>query len=132
MEFNHEAIREEKAIKIFVALFKGTYQKLAPTDVDYKVFDRDGNLLSYVEVTPRLKNISNSYPLVMNARAMQKLVDKRHNPYVVFACDDGIIYANAGDIFGEIRWAYPPQKEGGRDLIIYFEKQKGFKYVRYV
>jgi hypothetical protein len=130
MDFNHERIREEKAITIYSKISNGSFQKLGPTDIDYKVFDKDGRLMSYVEVVPRMKNISVAYPLSISARMLLKLVDKKHNPVVVWACDDGIIYGSVSVLVGEIRFSY--LQSGTYDLWVYYERQKGLKYIRYM
>ena len=40
--------RERKAIKVFVKLFGGSFEKLGEHDIDYKVFNNDGELKGYV------------------------------------------------------------------------------------
>jgi hypothetical protein len=64
-----------------------------------------------------------------------KLVDKRLNPVIIWACDDGIIYAQANQLVGEIKWGGRPPREGSyndAELMVYYDKQKCMKYVRYV
>jgi hypothetical protein len=125
--FNPDQIRKSKAIEKFVSIFKGTYEKLSPTDVDFKVFDKDGKLIAYIDVIPTLKNISRAYPLKISLEEMTKLFRKRLNPTIVWACDDGIVYGKLKDIVGEVRHVTVSD-----ELIVYFDKQKSFKYVRYV
>ena len=43
-ETEQDLIREKKAIETFVKIFGGSFKKLAPLDIDYKVFDKDGTL----------------------------------------------------------------------------------------
>lgn len=47
-ETEEDRIREKKAIERFVSIFDGKYQKLGDHDIDYKVFDSKGTLISYV------------------------------------------------------------------------------------
>lgn len=123
---DQDLIREKKAIDAFVSLFVGSYQKLDPNDIDYKVFDKNGELICYVEVVSRIRTIYNAYPLPVEARKLVKLVDKRLSPVVIWACEDGIIYGKANKLKGEIKWG-PLDSE----LIVYYDKQKELKYVRY-
>jgi hypothetical protein len=124
-ETEQDLIRERKAIEKFVSIFGGSFQKLAHGDIDYKVFDKDKKLIAYVEVKGRLRNIANAYPLSIECRKLVKLIDKRLNPVVIWACDDGIIYGQVKSIRGDISY-------NDAELMAYYEKQKAFKYVRYV
>ena len=134
-ETEEDRIREEKAINRFVSLFEGGYQKLGIHDIDYKIFDKNKKLIAYAEVKGTLKNISTAYPLPIAARKLVKLMDKRLNPLVIWACDDGIIYARLKDITGISKVGGRPRRENSvndEELMVYYDKQKGFKYVRYV
>jgi len=126
--------REKKAITLFVNTFGGSFQKLDPFDIDYKIFDREGKLIAYAEVKGRVRVIRDAYPLPIAARKLVKLADKRLNPVIIWACDDGIIYGKADRIVGEIMWGGRIPREGAvndSELMVYYEKQKEFKYVRY-
>lgn len=126
--------REKKAITLFVNTFGGSFQKLDPFDIDYKIFNKEGNLIAYAEVKGRIRVIRDAYPLPIAARKLVKLADKRLNPVIIWACDDGIIYGKADRIVGEIMWGGRSPREGSvndSELMVYYEKQKEFKYVRY-
>jgi len=134
-ETEEDLRREKKAIEIFVNIFGGSYQKLDPRDIDYKIFDKDKNLIAYAEVKGRIRTMSNSYPLPISARKVVKLTDKRLNPVVIWACEDGIIYGKVNNLKGEIKFGGRPTRENSFDdseLMIYYDKQKELKYVRYV
>jgi hypothetical protein len=134
-ETEEDRLREQKAIYRFVSLFEGNYEKLGPHDVDYKIFDKNKSLIAYAEVKGRLRNIANAYPLPIAARKLVKLMDKRLNPVVIWACDDGIIYGRLKDIIGTAKFGGRPKREGSsndEELMVYYDKQKAFKYVRYV
>lgn len=115
--------REKKAIELFVSMFNGSYQKLDPQDVDYKVFDKDNKLIAYAEIVSRARTMVNSYPLPVPAKKLVKLFDKRIPPIIIWSCDDGIIYAKANELRGEII--------SDSELIVYYKKHKEFKYVRF-
>lgn len=134
-ETEQDLIREKKAIQTFVNMFGGSFQKLDPHDIDYKVFDKNGKLIAYVEVKGRIRTIYNSYPLPVAARKLVKLTDKRLTPVVIWACEDGIIYGKVDKLKGDIRWGGRAPRDNSfndAELMVYYEKQKELKYVRYV
>lgn len=133
-ETEQDLIREKKAIELFVNTFGGSFKKLDPQDIDYKVFDKDKNLIAYAEVKGRIKTMRDAYPLPISARKLVKLMDKRLNPVIIWACEDGIIYVRPDKVRGEIKWGGRKPREHSYDdaeLMVYYEKQKGFKYVRF-
>lgn len=111
---------EAKAIETYVKLFDGSFTKLDPNDIDYKVYNRDGELISYVEVVNRYKILRLAYPLPILAKKMVKLVDKRLNPIILWSCEDGIMYTKATDVVGEIKWGGYTPIVTPKELIIYF------------
>lgn len=126
--------REKKAISLFVNTFGGSFKKLDPLDVDYKIFDKDGNLIAYAEVKGRIRTLRDAYPLPVAIRKLVKLNDKRITGVVIWACDDGIIYGRIDKIYGDIRWGGREPRPGSvndAELMAYYEKQKYLKYVRY-
>ena len=133
-ENKSDLTREKKAIEKFVGIFGGSYKKLGPNDIDYRVFDSSNNLIAYVEVKGRLRALKDAYPLPVAARKIVKLCDKRLNPVMIWACEDGIIYAKVSEIQGSVRWSGRKPRENSfndEELMIYYEQQKGFKYVRF-
>jgi hypothetical protein len=125
LESEEELRREKKAIELFVSMFSGSFQKLDPNDIDYKIFDKDKNLIAYAELRSRFKSIYDAYPLPISAKKMVKLMDKRLNPVVIWSCDDGIIYSKINHLTGTVQFE-------SDDFVMYFEKQKSMKYVRFV
>jgi len=126
--------RELKAITKFVERFSGSFKKLDPFDVDYRVYNDKGNLIAYVEVKGRLREMSDAYPLPISATKVTKLCAKRLNPVIIWACEDGIIYGKVNEIVGEARWGgRKPRKDSYSDeeLMLYYPKQKTFKYAKY-
>lgn len=133
-ETEEDLKREKKAISLFVSMFEGSFKKLDPMDVDYKVFDKEGNLIAYAEVKGRIRTIHNAYPLPISARKLVKLVDKRIAAVVIWSCEDGIIYGKADKIIGEIKWGGRKPREhsyNDEELMVYYGKQKELKYVRF-
>lgn len=126
--------REKKAISLFVNTFGGSFKKLDPLDVDYKVFDKDGNLIAYAEVKGRIRTLRDAYPLPIAIRKLVKLNDKRITGVVIWACDDGIIYGRIDKIYGDIRWGGREPRSGSvndAELMAYYDKQKYLRYIRY-
>ena len=133
-EVEEDLKREQVAIKKFVDIFGGSFQKLDQFDIDYKVFDKDKNLIAYAEVKGRIKTIANAYPLPIAVRKLIKLSDKRLNPVLIWACEDGIIYAKLNELVGQIKFSgRTPRAKSANDMEImaYYEKQKCLKYVRF-
>jgi hypothetical protein len=120
---------QKKAITLFVSMFDGTFQKLDPLDVDYKVFDSSGSLIAYAEIRVRVRTMTNAYPLPVSARKITKLMDKRISSVVIWACDDGIIYGKPNRLVGQVMWG--KKNSPDEELMIYYDKQKEFKYVRF-
>lgn len=134
-ETETDLIREKKAVELFVSIFGGSYKKLDPHDIDYKIFDKDKNLIAYAEVKGRIRTMKMAYPLPLSAKKLVKLIDKRLAPVLIWACDDGIIYGKANKLHGEIKWGGRPPRDGAvndNELMVYYDKQKELKYVRYV
>ena len=74
-ETDQDLIREKKAIEVFVKVFDGSFKKLDPFDVDYKVFDKDKNLIAYAEVKGRIRTMREAYPLPISVKKLIKLID---------------------------------------------------------
>lgn len=126
--------RERKAIETYVGVFGGSFQKLGPNDIDYKVFDAKGKLVAYAEIKGRKRYIRDAYPLPISLNKLSKLQMKILNPMCIWACDDGIIFGRPADLTGITKWGgRNPRDSADNDmeLMVYYEKQKGLKYVRY-
>ena len=133
-EVEEDLKKEKVAIKKFVSIFNGSYEKLGQFDIDYKIFNEAKELIAYAEVKGRVKTMINAYPLPISIKKLVKLSDKRLNPVVIWACEDGIIYGKVNELVGQIKF-------GGRttramsvndmELMAYYNKQKAFKYVRF-
>lgn len=133
-ETDEDLRREKKAIELFVSLFGGSYQKLDPFDIDFKIFDKDKKLIAYAEVKGRIRTMRDAYPLPIAAKKLVKLIDKRLSPVLIWSCEDGIIYGKANKLYGEIKWGgRPPRTDSFADneLMVYYEKQKELKYIRF-
>jgi hypothetical protein len=133
-ESEEDLRRERRAIELFVNTFGGSYKKLDPNDIDYKVFDKDNKLIAYVEVKGRIRTMREAYPLPISARKFIKLADKMLNPVIIWACEDGIIYVKANKLVGTVLWGGRASRANSYDdneFMLYFEKQKCMKYIRF-
>jgi hypothetical protein len=133
-ETDQDLKREQKAITLFVSTFGGSFKKLDPLDIDYKVFDKEGNLIAYAEVKGRIRTMRDAYPLPVAARKVVKLVDKRLIPVMIWSCEDGIIYGKVNKLNGEIKWGGRTPRENSFDdleLMVFYDKQKDLKYIRF-
>ena len=134
-ETEQDLAREKKDIELFVKIFDGSFKKLDPQDIDYKVFDKGGKLISYAEVKGRIRSLHDAYPLPISAKKLVKLVDKRITPVIIWACEDGIIYGKANELEGTLKWGGRTIRESttsDAELMVYYDKQKGLRYVRFV
>lgn len=130
-----ERLRKIKAITTFANVFGGSFQKLSDNDIDFKVFDKDNNLIAYAEVVTRLRSMRMAYPLPIEVRRLLKLTDKRFNPVIIWCCEDGIIYTKVEDgINGSLKFGgkKPLGLPSDDELTIYLDKNKTFKYVRFI
>ena len=115
---------KELAIIKFVERFKGSYKKIGPNDVDYRVFDSKNNLIAYAEVIVINKTINTAYPLEVKANNVVRVCNKRLNPVVIWSCADGLIYGKPNEIIGQVSWK-------DNELVLTYPKQKGLRYIKY-
>lgn len=133
-ETEEDLRREKKAIETFVRTFGGSFKKLDPLDIDYKIFNEENKLIAYAEVKGRVRTMREAYPLPVSLHKLSKLVDKRLNPVLIWACEDGIIYGKAKSLHGTIMWGGRKNRDGAvtdSELMVYYEKQKALKYIRF-
>lgn len=133
-ETDVDRAREERAIKVFCNTFGGSYEKLSELDIDFKIYDKDRTPIAYVEVKGRIRMMHDAYPLPISVKKLVKLMDKRLNPIVVWACEDGIIYGKVEKLVGDIKFGGRLAREGEHndtELMAYFGKQKNLRYVRF-
>lgn len=133
-ETEEDLLREQKAIRAFVSMFSGSYQKLSMEDVDFKVFDEQGKLIAYAEVKGRLRSMRDAYPLPLAIRKLMKLSDKRLNPVIIWCCDDGIIYGKVHNLTGQVKFGGRAPREGAHndgEMMVFYDKQKELKYMRF-
>ena len=133
-ESQEDLEREELAIKTFVSLFDGSYQKLRPTDIDFRVLDKNGKTIAYVEIKGRSILLDDNKPLCVSASKLVKLSAKRLNPIIIWACPDGIIYSKVTKLVGALRWGGREKRAGSyndEELMVYFSRRKNFKTIYY-
>lgn len=124
--------QKEKAMDTFVSVFGGTYTRLTTGNVDYKLFSKDNKLIAYINVVVLPRSIRMAYPLPITARDALSLGDKRLCPTIIWACEDGLIYGKSKHLIGQAQWGMAvtsnPQLQ---EIMIYYNKQKHLKYIRY-
>ena len=64
---------KKRVIDMFVSKFNGTYKRLSPKDADYRIYDKDGEIIAYAEIRIIDKPMSKAYPLPMSARKIVNL-----------------------------------------------------------
>lgn len=121
-EFDPDELRERKAIDKYCSVNKLRHTRMGHGM--YRIDNDDGTPVGYVLVEPKLRNMSYAYPLQAMAKKVIKLIDKRLSPVIIWACDDGILFANADKIKGSSLFK-------DNELMLYFDRQPGFRYIRY-
>lgn len=125
--------RETKAISFFCKNYDLIYQKLGDNDIDFKI-TKDNKVVSYIEVKGRIRNIDECYPLPIAVRKLYKLKEKHHNPIIIWACNDGILYAKVNELVGEVKIGGRKPRQGSSndiELMVYYNKQENIKILKY-
>ena len=125
--------RKKKAARIFVNIFGGSFSALSVLDTDFKILDKERNLISYAEVVVMKGKYSQSMSLHVSVSRLSKLCNKRLNPVVIWSFDDGIVYAKVVNISGKLSWKNLPWKASNpstNELVAEFKQDKNFKYER--
>jgi len=133
-ETEQDLVREKKAIEKFAEMKSFKFQKLDKFDIDYKILDTDGSHVGYAEVKGRIRFMRDAYPLPVSVAKVVKLLAKRTDCWLIWACDDGIIYGDPKELVGDLRWGGTTPRPGSYndlELMAYYDKQKALRYVRY-
>ena len=136
MKFETEVdlARERKAIELFAKTFNLDFVKLTQSDVDYKMLDKEGRIIGYVEVKGRIRHMADAFPLPIALRKLVKLMDKHMKPIVVWACEDGIFYADITKIRGTVMFGGRTPRSGAHhdeEMMAYYDKQNNIRYIRF-
>ena len=92
--------RQNKAISKFTESFGGSFKRLSPTDVDYRVYDKDGEIIAYAQVICVYDNISKQLEVLADKAV--RVANKMMNPIIIWAFDDGIAYIKLKNSEGRI------------------------------
>ena len=127
-ETKEDLERQRKAISLFCEKFVASYEELDEWDIDYLVTKDEKKC--YVEVKGRKRKIKNAFPLPVAARKMVKLCDKKVPAIIIWACYDGLIYANIKDLesTGKIGGRFKEREGSSNDTeyMLYFDDQDSF------
>lgn len=116
--------KEKQAVELYLQRAGGTYKKLSPDDVDFRLFSSAKSIIGYAEVKVLNTQMKDSFPLTVEARKIIKLRDKRLSAVMIWYCIDGIFYLPIEGLHGDALWS-----EDG-ELLLKFNNKKIFKYVR--
>jgi len=125
--------RETVAIRKFCQQYRLKYQKLGDHDVDFKI-SKDDKTVTYVEVKGRIRDISDCYPLPIAIRKLHKLKETHKDPVIIWACNDGILYAKVNNLVGSIRVGGRKPRKGSHndiELMAYYNAQEAIKTLKY-
>jgi len=93
---------KKKASGAFVNVFGGSTELLSKSDIYCRVLDRNKTPIAYLDIIVVRKLMSGSNPLIAPKKTIQKLIDKRLNPVILWAFLDGIVYCKVKNISGEV------------------------------
>jgi len=123
-EQDQDITKEKQAIELYLRRLGGSYKKLSPDDVDFRILGENKSVIGYAEVKVLDTEMKHSFPLTVKARKIIKLRDKRLHAVMIWSCIDGIYYLPIEGLVGRALWS----EEG--ELILSFDNKKLFKYVR--
>jgi hypothetical protein len=123
-EQDQDIIKEKKAVELYLRRIGGSYKKLSPDDVDFRIIGENKSTIGYAEVSVLDTEMKDSFPLMVQARKIIKLRDKRLHAVMIWFCIDGIYYLPIEGLVGRASWS----DEG--ELMLSFENKKLFKYVK--
>jgi hypothetical protein len=126
--------KKKKAARTFVNMFGGSFVALSISDTDFKIFDSKKKLIAYAEVIIIDDFYDISSNLIVKIQSLLRLSNKRLNPVVIWAFNDGIVYSKVTKIEGLIKWGSPkgkPSLPSTMELIADYKQNKNFKYERY-
>ena len=86
--------KEKEAISLYLKVQKGTFKKLSPQDVDFRILSDNDNVIGYAEIKVLDTTMKDSFPLKVEARKIIKLRDKRLSAVMIWSCLDGILYSH--------------------------------------
>lgn len=125
--------REVKAIERFCNAYKLEYKKLDAWGIDFVMF-KDGKQVTHAEVKGRLKKAEKSFPLPLAIRKVYKLCEASDDPVIIWACNDGILYAKLKKLKGEIYEGGRKPREGSVndvELMAYYPNQEAIRFLKY-
>lgn len=123
-EQDQDITKEKKAVELYLRRIGGSYKKLSPADVDFRIIGENKSTIGYAEVNVLDTEMKDSFPLMVQARKIIKLRDKRLHAVMIWSCIDGIYYLPIEGLVGRATWS----EEG--ELMLSFDNKKLFKYVR--
>mgnify|MGYP000125117125 FL=1 len=124
-EQDQDYTKEKQAIELYLKRSGGSYKKLSPQDVDFRILSDTNSVIGYAEVKVLDTDMKNSFPLQVDARKIIKLRDKRLSAVMIWMCIDGILYLPIEGLVGSSHW----DKTTG-ELVLSYSNKKLFKYVR--
>ena len=123
-EQDQDIKKEKTAMDLYLRRLGGTYRKLGTDDVDFRIQGETGAVVGYAEVKILDTEMKDSFPLMVEARKIIKLRDKRLHAVMIWSCIDGIYYLPIEGLVGRALWSEEAE------LMLCFDNKKLFKYVR--
>lgn len=124
---------KQKAIQVFVSKFKGSFEKLSSNDVDYKVYDSNGDLISYADIIVCEEYFQDSTEISLSMKKLIKLSDKRLNPVMIWAFKNCIAYCKTKFIVGHAVWIKKidiPEIYSPEELYLILDNKQKIKIIK--
>ena len=133
-ETDKDLERENKAANFLCNIFGYKCLKLGRNDIDFAVYDKNDNLLFFLEVKGRIKSISQAYPLPISVKKLIKIQDKNNQSVILWACTDGIIFSRTEKLKGTIRVGGRKPRYGSSndiEFMAYYDRADNLKELKY-
>ena len=127
--------KEKEAIEKYIKYHQSydfKYFKLGDWDIDFAL-TKGNDIVAYVEIKGRNKNIADAFPLPVALRKVAKLQERNETSIIIWNCYDGIIFGLVKQIQGNLRWGGRDpryQSTNDEEMMIYYDDQKNLTKIK--
>ncbi len=100
-ETKQDMIREWDAISLFANEYRYSFRKLTKFDVDFIVWDSEGELIGHAEVKGRNRSVDDQTAFPLAKRKYDKLCKKSGAKIIIWASEGGITYGQLDRLKGQ-------------------------------
>jgi hypothetical protein len=133
-ETEEDLKRELKAMNHFASLFNFQFKKLPQFEIDFEVLKND-KLIAYAEIKGRSRNIQDGDYFIVAIRKIAKMIKKKNEQLIIWACPDGIVFGKLFEITGGIEFGGRKQERenatNDKELMAHYHRQEKLFYSYY-